>query len=400
MKLHIDNDLNNYHCVFASEVDGAKFCNAANNGYYAPEVATGNPPRFNNKLLLKKFLWWNRFDLIDDFYSEATRLNITGLPDVNELCNEINDAKIKRLGSEEKGPGERSHVWAGLKWQESQWNGKNKTPAGWIKDEQNIPTGKFVHYNFERHSLIIHLRSVISFLKGEPGNAYTGIVALKKYKNEVLVRARPKIFLLPVQPSIGESNNTRAREIYSVRQYNNDFTTNVYKQEKYPITHQGNGQAAHNQLIDSIREAEKLGPYKYMIPNDEGNFIGFTVSKGCAPSYENNFKSFKNRYAFTSQTANTSSFELSKNPSIYTSQEWGEAISTACDKLLDLEKFLIPTKGSKANAIRYLENLIAQRYQQSWRELREKFWPAPITNSLNINNSTQYNDEDDWETGN
>ena len=202
--------------------------------------------------------------------------------------------------------------------------------------------------------LPIHAHSVIAFLRGRPGHAFTGIVVVRAVKQVYTDPgqkgpSKAKIFLFPLNaddPSA--SGNTKPR---GARPVAKQTTARVFGTEFDPITHGGSGNPSHGQLVEMIR---KKAVYK-QLSQDQGDFIGFTVHKGMPPR-------LPNRYVFTSASSNGKAFpmvmfEAVRLPTVgtkwmprhtgplpkandYVTEPWARAIITAVGAIGSLQEEL------------------------------------------------------------
>lgn len=350
--------------------------------YHSPTIKLANGRISNINELVMKFQRWNRWDLLEKLILQAKEYNIPIATNEN-----LHDADIKRIGGTEKGPGNHAQQWADKFWDNNQWQNRNNYELN-----KKSKTHNFMQYNAQ-HPLVIHFHSVVSFLRANPGNAFTGIVMLTElsddpYSSAPKIRTRPIIVLIPLQSSIGSTNNPK--EVYGVQRYNEAFITQIYNTNSHAITHLNEHPAAHNQLLTHIRNSgHQVTKINDNIANGEGNFIGFTILKGKIGQ--------GNRYAFTSQTANESTFG-----GLYTSMSWGQAISAACDKLSELESELDQIYGSKENAANTLmfrcgayDNSDAPSYNigSMWVALCNRYWPDVAADTSVVTNKSEKNDE-------
>jgi hypothetical protein len=240
---------------------------------------------------LNAFKFWNRYDLVDDLvrfindHGDKAPMNASGAlrtaPDT-----------ISRIG--ERGA---------FDW----------TPEQLCSGCRALSQGP--------GTLTVHRGSAIAFLLSLVGNGLTGIVKLAPEKPGPRT-VRPKIFLVPIQPSVSNKGS-----VYPVRPHLKGMTTNVYKVPLEPITHQqtGMGQASHTQLSDAIKSNKKYAD----LAQEKGDFVGFTVIKGDGK------RGVRNRYGFTSASSNTHSFRIGETMkhTNCTTEEWGVSLhwrATSC----------------------------------------------------------------------
>jgi hypothetical protein len=203
-------------------------------------------------------------------------------------------------------------------------------------------------------TLTMHRGSAIAFLLCKVGQGLTGIVSLSRSKINSM-KVRPKIFLVPIQPSVSNKGDA-----YPIRPAD-ERATRIYKASLNPITHQqsGSGGASHTQLSDAIKANKK---YQFLAQK-EGDFIGFTLIKGDAR------RGIGNRYGFTSASSNTHSFHLrdqtAKHPNC-TTEDWGRYIASACDALLRLE-------SDATN-----RDLVLKDNKSGWEGIKSIYWPTGL----------------------
>jgi len=289
----------------------------------------------------KAFKFWNRFDLVqalDEFIRKEGDESPKGALDP------LASGEMARIGERGK-----------VDWIQKQY--LTGCPA--------LPQGA--------GTLTFHRGSVIAFLQCSVGHGLTGIVNISRAK--VTNKVRPKIFLVPIQPSV--SNQGKA---YPVRPQV-QIETRIYNTSIKPIVHQqsGMGQASHTQVTDEIRRNEKYEKLTQL----NGDFVGFTLIKGDGRN------GVGNRYGFTSASSNTHSFHLFEGykHSNCTTEEWGRFIALACDELLKLD----------ANEEHRAMVLADDR--QKWEIVKRIYWPCEVpkvTVAESIENASEPDDEDEW----
>lgn len=173
--------------------------------------------------------------------------------------------------------------------------------------------------------------------------------------------------------------------MYSVRLHDGKSTVAVYKKSAPPITHLGGlGAASHAQLVELIRAKDKHRG----LSQEEGDFLGFTVSKG-HPTV-----GLANKYSFTSQGSNDPVFRTGAyEPSHGVTEDWGIAIHDTIERLSVLEVLLGYIFGSAEAGAASLE---ADR--RLWVLLADVMWPATTPSQAAYEMKKDVVPDDDWET--
>lgn len=299
----------------------------------------------------KAFGFWNRYDLVAELEAFIKSKGGTAAEGATAAWK-AEEGQIARLGERGK------FDWIGKRF-------LTGCPA--------LPQGA--------GTLTVHRGSAVAFLLSLVGHALTGIVMLPNSDIKHAV-VRPKIFLVPIQPSISNKGS-----VYPVRPHlkgdpSHENLTTVYKTTLAPITHQqsGGGAASHTQLSEAIRSNEKYAT----LSQEKGNFIGFTLVKG------DGTKGIGNRYGFTSASSNTHAFPAfgGTQHTNCTTEEWGRYISLACDQLLKLE------------AHNPHRSLVLSGNKEAWRDVKAIYWPCELPKVLVAEEmeKPKKDVEDEWET--
>lgn len=300
-----------------------------------------------------QFKFWNRLDLIE---SLAGFMRANGQqPSVTQLSMRFDMHSLHRLG--ERG-----------KWE---W-----TPT-------RAPLVEGPPLPLQGHgSLIVHRGSVIAFLDAEVGHSFTGVVRVLSEESRHV--HRPKIFLMPVQPSVRPPRtSTDSPSVYAIRPHDPNKDSEIYGQKYKPITHQqsGLGQASHTQLTEMVTAKPKWSNYS----QERGLFIGFTIMKGSLA------RGMPNRYGFTSASSNSKSFRLYEGcvHPLHPTEPWAMEIKFACDKLLEFEQSLFEQQIAPG--------MLKRMSKGDWKNLRGEIWGTHLP-AVRTQEAVQLDTEDDWDT--
>ncbi len=196
----------------------------------------------------------------------------------------------------------------------------------------------------------LHGKSKQLFMEGESGHAFTGLVrisvkdsvapsensSLLPSENNLKVEASQqrgpegktyKIFLAPVQPSIGGSMDES--KIYAVKEPDTEKTYSIYSTQPIQfkaLHHNKNnpdgwrGPTAHSQLMNIIERKENNKS-----ESQKGKYVAFTVVKGKIAD------GAVNQYTFTSGTIHLGGFPELKTREA--PEEWQNVIQDTFDQL-------------------------------------------------------------------
>lgn len=258
--------------------------------------------------------------------------------------------------------------------------------------------------------LVIHRHTVVAFLLAEPGHAFTGI-AMVGHVNESVSKSetpthtitrrklegRPKIFLMPVSPATVTTRQSTSKAY--VPKLHATPTAKIYKMKvSGAISHKASSisrtgtmtatvipgaDAGHTQLVNLVKMKEKYRD----LTQEDGHFVGFTVSKGVYAGL------WKNRYAMTSLSSNAGAFaglHEEETLRLYPNTEWRDEIMRACDNLLQLEADIHSLGLDIASVCSSILEFTTSK-NDFWKSIKNTYWPC-----YNIAVSTQEKLDSDW----